>query len=148
MEKIDPKVAAAVWQRVRGNEKPGELTGVQTMVAREKETEAILQVLLKRLPDKSYALQQLISDTRRHIACLQGIRQLNGDKIGAYAAGKPMSGEPAAMLRRCYGSCLQAGARYAALAENEQYGGVFGDMARTKRRHCALLLEILGSGVK
>ncbi|MBE6959343.1 MAG: hypothetical protein E7448_01275 [Ruminococcaceae bacterium] len=148
MEKIDPQVAAKVWQRVRGNEKPAEQIGIQTMVAWEKETEAILQWLLRRLPDKSYALQQLIADTRRHIACLQGIRQLNGEKIGAYSAGKSLSGEPVTLLRRCYSLCLQVGARYAARAEDEQYGGVFGDMARTKRRHCAMLLEILGGGVK
>ena len=148
VEKIDPKVAAAVWQRVRGSEKPGEPVGIQTLVAREKETEAILQVLLKRLPEKSYALQQMIGDTRRHIACLQGIRQLNGEKIGAYAAGKGLNGDSVTLLRKCYSLCLQVGARYAARGEDEQYGGVFGDMARTKRRHCALLLEILGSGVK
>lgn len=144
MEKIDPQVAAKVWQRVRGNEKPAEPVGIQALVAREKETEAILQWLLRRLPEKSYALQQLIADTRRHIACLQGIRQLNGEKIGAYSAGKPLSGEPVPLLRKCYSLCLQVGARYAARVEDEQYGGVFGDMARTKRRHCAMLLEILG----
>lgn len=144
MERIDPQVAAKVWQRVRGNGQPAGPEGIQTMVAREKELEAILLWLLRRLPDKSYALQQLIADTRRHIACLQGIRQLNGEKPGVYSAGKNLSGEPGPLLRKCYSLCLQVGARYAARAEDEQYGGVFGDMARTKRRHCATILEIMG----
>lgn len=145
MEKIDPQMVSSVWRRVRGNEKPGETVTVQTMVAWEKETEAILLWLSKRLPEKGYALQQLIADTRRHIACLQGIRQLNGEKPGAYAAGKGLSGEPGPLLRKCYGQCLRVGGHYAARAEDAQYGCVFGDMARTKRRHCGMILEILGS---
>lgn len=144
MEKIDPQVAAKVWQRVHGNEKPGEAVSLQTMVAWEKETEAILLWLSRRLPDKGYPLQQMIADTRRHIACLQGIRQLNGGKPGGYAAGKPMSGDPGALLRKCYGQCLRVGGQYASRAEDAQYGCVFGDMARTKRRHCGMILEILG----
>lgn len=144
MEKIDPQVAAKVWQRVRGNEKAVETVSIQTMVAWEKETEAILLWLSRRLPEKGYAWQQMIADTRRHIACLQGIRQLNGEKPGAYAAGKPMSGEPGPWLRRCYGQCLRVGGQYASRAEDAQYGCVYGDMARTKKRHCALILEVLG----
>ena len=147
MDKMDPQVAARVWQRVRGTGKSEETVGIQTMVAWEKETEAVLLWLSKRLPEKGYALQQMISDTRRHIACLQGIRQLSGEKPGGYTAGKLPSNDPAALLRRCYGQCLRVGAHYAQRAEDAQYGGVFGDMARTKRRHCALILEILGGGV-
>ena len=144
MEKIDPQVASRVWQRVRGDGKPEENVGIQTMVAWEKETEAILLWLSKRLPEKGYALQQMIADTRRHIACLQGIRQLSGEKPGVYTTGKLPSTDPSALLRRCYGQCLRVGAKYAQRAEDDQYGCVFSDMARTKRRHCALILEILG----
>lgn len=144
MDKMDPQVAARVWQRVRGTGKPEETVGIQTMVAWEKETEAMLLWLSKRLPEKGYALQQMMADTRRHIACLQGIRQLSGQKPGVYTAGKLPGNDPSALLRRCYGQCLRVGAHYAQRAEDEQYGCVFGDMARTKRRHCALILEILG----
>jgi hypothetical protein len=95
---MDSQMAARVWQRVRGNGE--ETVNIQTMVAWEKETEAILQYLNRRLPDKGYALQQMIADIRRHIACLQGIRQLTGEKGGKYMA-KPVSGEPGSLLRKC-----------------------------------------------
>ena len=144
MEKIDPQMAASVWQRVRGKETPEENPGVQTLIAWEKETEGVLLWLAKRLPEKNYALQQMIGDTRRHLSCLYGIRQLSGEKAGAYTPGKLNSADPGAMLRRCYGQCLRAGAQYASRSEDGQDGCVFGDMARTKRRHCALILEILG----
>ena len=142
MEKMDPQMAARVWQRVRGNGE--ETVNVRTVIAWEKEIESVLQYLNRRLPEKGYGLQQMISDTRRHIACLQGIRQLSGEKGGNYVA-KPVSGEPGSLLRKCYGQSLRVGAWYAGQTENTQYGVVFGDMARTKRRHCATILEMLGS---
>ena len=144
MEKIDPQVAARVWQRVQGNEKPADAVSIQTMVAWEKETEAALLWLTKRLPEKGYALQQMTSDVRRHIACLQGIRQINGEKQGAYTPGKNGFHDPGAVLRKCYGQCLRQGGQYESRGEDGQYGCVFGEMARTKRRHCAMILEILG----
>ena len=145
MEKIDPQVASQVWQRVRGQEKSPQPVGVQTMVAWEKETEGALLWLSQRLPEKGHALQQMLADTRRHIACLQGIRQLAGEKKGNYTATKPAAQDPAALLRWCYGQSLRVGGQYASLGEDNQYGCVFSDMARTKRRHCALILELLGT---
>jgi len=144
VEKYDPQAAARVWQRVRGEKNEESGIGLQTLVAWEKEAEAMLLWLSKRLPEKGYPVQQMIADTRRHIACLQGIRQLSGEKPGTYSREKPLSGEPGMVLRKCYGHCLKVGAQYAARAEDETCGCVYADMARTKRRHCAMLLEILG----
>ena len=147
MEKYDPQAVARVWRRVRGEQEQQTIPGLQTLVAWEKEAEAMLLWLSRRLPEKGYPVQQMIADTRRHIACLQGIRHLSGEKPGAYPREKPFTGEPGTVLRKCYGHCLKVGAQYAARSEDESYGCVFGDMARTKRRHCAMLLEILGGSL-
>lgn len=137
MEKYDSRMARRVWERVWA-EPEGEISG--HLMMGEAQTLADYTKLQRRFPE----MKPLAEDIRRHIACLRGIRFLKEgsrpDLVSAKAKEEPAD----TALRRCYAHSLKIAGEYAALAEDPEFGCIYSQLTATKRRHCRILLELLG----
>ena len=164
METIDPKKAARVWARVQG-ELPREqtdatippeapppeqnLAAISAMIAGElADAAAYLQLSRSFTGKDAAALRQLGEEERAHAACLKGICFLIAG-ASPNTPIPPVSPAPLeASLRRCYGREIKSLARYEARTADPTFGPVFSDLAAQERRHCRILLEIIGRWVK
>lgn len=146
MENYDAEMAQRVWQRVRGEQSlPAGPANLQGLIAAEAEAAAAYTRLARQLPDKAGRLHQMAEDSRRHGACLRGIRYLcTGDRVTAKLLPARQETTETA-LRRCYGQSLRSATEYHSRTDDQQYGHVFAAMADKKREHCRTLLEIIGS---
>ncbi len=85
---------------------------------------------------------QLLEDTRRAMACLQGLCFLEGWPCPKAVAAASAAG--AALARRCYVNLLSLIRAYTKYAQDLQYGPAFAELAQSARRRSALLLQALG----
>ena len=139
MEKYDSRMAHRVWSRVWAEpEQP--LQGPGHLMLCEAQAFADYTKLQKQFPE----MKALSADIRHHIACLRGIRYLKDGQRPEPIAVKPREEAVDTTLRRCYAQSLKAAADYTSQAEDEEYGCIFAQLADAKRRHCRILLEILG----
>lgn len=142
MEHLDPKTQERVWQRVRGEE-PAAVPALSLMTT-EAEVAAQLQLLMRNFPGKRKLLQTMLSQTRNHLTCLQGMCLLRQGKKPPRPAVRPRSTDTTALVRKCYVNCMNLAAKYDAGSADPEYGIVYAEMSHTKRRHCAQLLSLLG----
>ena len=59
-------------------------------------------------------------------------------------SAQPELADPEALLRRCYGREMQCLAKYEARSSDPEFGVVFARLAEQERRHCHMVLELLG----
>lgn len=144
MEHYDAQMAQRVWQRVRG-EAEAPKGNVPRFLLQEAEAAGAYSSLSRQLTERSGSLKQLLSDVRRHMACLRGIRYLTTGDRPAEQPLKPRQEAVDTVLRRCYFQNLKLAADYRSCGDDPEYGYVFSSMADTKKAHCAVLLEIIGS---
>ena len=144
----DKDMAARVWKRVQGAEKPEKTdpAGHLWQMIREVGHTAMLYSQLARQlsGEDRQRLQTMIRQMQSQLDCLKGIYALQTGKrpqIGKEPMGQVAPGE---LLRLCYGRTMQAIARYEARAEDPEYGRIFRDLAKQAQNHGKLLLEIMG----
>ena len=140
MEKYDPQMAQRVWNRVWTEPEPAAEADGHFMMA-EVQALADYTSLLRRFPE----IKPLAEDIRHHIACLRGIRFLKDGSRPKPVSGKPRQETEETTLRRCYAQSLKTAAEYAARSEDPEYGCVYAQLAESKRRHCRILLQVIGN---
>ncbi len=82
-----------------------------------------------------------------NLACLQGMRRLSGGS-GDKRKNISLPSEPAGkLLEKSFYRTRRAMAEYAARLADPEFGVVFQAMADREQAHCAVLIELLGSGL-
>ena len=141
MDTINQQMAQRVWQRVRGESEKADLSG---LLFSEYQAAADYQHLQSRLPGKAAVFRQLSEESRRHCACLSGIRFLQGTGVKKPTLPKAKQEQSGPILRRCCGQCMRAAQGYQTYTNDPEYGSVFAALAQEKQHQLRLLLEILG----
>ena len=140
MEKYDSQMAKRVWDRVyKEPEQPREAPGHLMMC--EAQILADYTRLQRRFPE----MKTLAEDTRKSIACLRGIRYLQEGRLPETLPLKQKEDPADIVLRRCYMLSAKTAAELSSRAEDPEYGCIYTQMADIKRRHCRILLELLGT---
>ena len=146
MEQYDGSLADRVWQRVRG-ESGGEppKPGLRALAAAEAREAAILRMLSGQIQGQDRTLLRDMAEAEQnHAACLGGIHFFTtGTQPGLRQISVPVEA-PETALRKCYGRKLRALREYESRISDPEYGHVFAELARQERRHCAVILEIVG----
>ena len=134
MDKIDPKMAARVWDRVQAPAKSGIDTNALLPLIREEWTEALVLKHLGQSNDRP------IENT----ACLKGIYRI-------LAGGPPKMSTPQwkqektqVLLRQRYERRMWLFAQYETLQTDSRFGPVFGRLAAVSQVQACRILELLG----
>ncbi len=146
MERIDPRKARQVWQRVSAPPTLGtEQEALHQLLLSAAETAALYQALAGLLTgNPKEQARQLWEGQQETVFCLRGLLRLgkfSGDgvrspKLPAMPAGK--------LLAQCYRRAKEALAEYAARSIDSEFGPVFRSLAQREERNCALIAGILG----
>ena len=153
LEKIDPKKAAAVWQRVHNSTPPSpsvppspSAPPLPAMIHDELVNGTAYRHLSRQLSGASAGmLQQLSRQAFSRAACLKGMYRMLSGTPATVALPTYTPQDPHTTLRRCYGREMQCLARYEAHSADPEYGRVFAQLAAQGQSHCGQLLEILGN---
>ena len=144
----DKDMAARVWKRVQGVEKPERTDpagSLWQMIREVGHTAMLYSQLARQLSGEDrQRVQTATRQMQSQLDCLKGIYALQTGKrpqVGKEPVGQVAPGE---LLRLCYGRTMQAIARYESKAEDPEYGRIFRDLAKQTQIHGKLLLEILG----
>ncbi len=143
MNKIDPKIAARVWQRVQGEQDAGE-ERFQTLIYRERELSSACTRLASALPKKAKLLKDAAQAANARAVCLRGMGYLTSGSRPAAANAVKKTEAVDSVVRKCCLLCRNAITEYDARGEHPQYGCVFAQMAQEHRAHYRLFLELLG----
>lgn len=146
MEKIDPKKARQVWQRVQAPAAPSRDT--QALLALQRaavESAALCRHLSRVLPERLRPqLREMEARERQQAACLRGIYVLLAGQKPPLSPFPPQAEPPEVILRRCYGNALRTLSEYENWLADPQFSQVFAQLAQQKREHCRALLVLLG----
>lgn len=146
MENYNPEMETRVWKRVRGEaceEQPQ--TGVQGLAAAELAESAVYLMLSRQLQGHEKAmLRQLFEAERNHACCLKGIYLLTTGTPLSLRTPPPVPETPDLALRKCYARTLQALNEYESRRDHPEYGHVFRQLAEDERKHCMMILELVG----
>lgn len=148
MSNLDPEKAARVWQRVRAQtEQTPPLQELLAMIAREIQDSTVFLHLSRRAKgSRSAVLRHIAQQERSHAACLKGIyTMLSGSHPTPLPVPVPREENTETVLRRCYGSQMQAISSYENKSSDPQFGQTFARLAQQEKEHCRLILELLGS---
>ncbi len=150
-ERINKEMAKRVWDRVQATPKeqpvlPMQHTDtLQSLIVEEWQQAQCYDGLSRKLAGRhKTVMQELYREKKAQIACLKGICTMCSGTAANIRAVQPVMGETSKMLRQCYSRQLRCLARYEAAANDGEYGPVYKGMADQNRRHCRILLEILG----
>lgn len=147
MQQFSKEKVEKIWQRVQQSNGPvSQQPDYCASMARELNTAAIYAHLSRRIPGKTgRMLGQFARREQAHAASIKGICAIR------YGKCPPMPGVPVEkapvdiLLRRCYGQKQQAIAEYEKLAQQEEYGNIFRQLAREEQEQLLFLLRLLGS---
>lgn len=146
MENYNAEMAERVWKRVRG-EQDAELPqmGLQGLAAAEWAEAAVYLMLSRQLQGHEKAmLRQLFEEERSHASCLKGMYLLSTGTPMSLRTPPPVPETPELALRKCYARTLKALKEYESRIEHPEYGHVFRQLAEEERRHCMMILELVG----
>ena len=146
MENYDAEMAARVWKRVRGeaDAEPPRM-GIQGLAAAEWAESAVYLMLSRQLQGREKAvLRQLFEEERTHADCLKGMHLLTTGKPLALRTPPPSPETPELALRKCYARTLRALKEYESRQDDPEYGHVFRHLAEEERKHCTVILELVG----
>ena len=147
MEKIDPKAARQVWNRVQAAPAPSQDAQILVqMLQSAAEDAGVYQLLARSASEKLRPeLRKLYLQTMSHIACLKGVHILLTGTQPTLPETHPQK-EPAQIaLRRCYGRQTQRLSLYEKHLQDVQFAPVFENLVRQQREHCCKVLELMGS---
>ena len=144
METIDPRKAAAVWQRVHaappGRPEPHQLLAWIQDYLWELE---LYRLLGRQNPGRKERLNQLTSLVREQIQCLKGMYRMITDQIPQIPRTQSQSGPHISAVRKCCAVQLQHLTQYEACLKDPEYGHVFSVLLRRERERCASGLTLL-----
>lgn len=137
---MDDQLESRVWQRVHGTAPPETLdlsAEICQLVLQERYDGSTYRQLASRLRSKH--LQQLIRETDRAIAALEGMQRLFWGTPREAPACQGSIGLPTAVLRRCYhDTCLRSN-QYSRHSNHSLAGPVFSALAAGASHRCWLL---------
>lgn len=148
METYDPAKAAAVWQRVRGENSSGQSAGdsLLSLITGEMADATTYLALSRQMTGKeSMILRRLFEEEQAHAACLKGIYTLINGSRPVVRTIPPEKESAEITLRKCYGREMRCLAAYEERSSDREYGPVFARLAAQERDHCRLVLELLGN---
>ncbi len=149
MKNYDPKVAAQVWDRVKGANPAGDSQAILKLIEEELLDAATYQKLSRHLPPPQAAVaRQLAQQEQAHAVCLKGIYTMLSGEKPALSPPSVTDDPPGIVLRRCYGREMRCLAQYEARRGDPLYGHVFRKLAQEEQAHCHRLLELLGTVTK
>lgn len=146
MDNYNSEMETRVWKRVRGEtceEQPQ--AGLQGLAAAELAESTVYLMLSRQLQGHEKAiLRQLFEEEQNHACCLKGIYLLTTGTPLSLRTPPPVPETPELALRKCYARTLQALKEYESRREHPEYGHVFRQLAEDERKHCFMILELLG----
>lgn len=134
MDKIDPKVAARVWDRVQAPPKLGLEANMLLPLIREEWLDGLI---LKHLGQNTDLPQQ-------NTACLRGIYLLLTGSAPRIATPQWKQEKPPVLLRQSFQRRMGLFAEYEKLQRDLRFGPVFGRLALTSQAQACKILEALG----
>ena len=134
MDRIDPKAAARVWDRVRAPQAAGLEAPALLSLIREEWLDALI---LKHLGRSAERPQETA-------ACLRGIYRLLTGSPPKLTPPQWKQEPPQLLLRRCFERRMQLFAQYERLQTDPRFGPVFGRLALTSQAQACKILEALG----
>lgn len=146
MDNYDAEMAERVWKRVRGEaDAEPPRTGLQGLAAAELMEAAVYLMLSRQLQGREKAmLRRLFEEEQSHAECLKGIHFLMTGNPLPLRTPPPAAETPELALRKCYARTLRALKEYEDRKADPEYGHVFRHMAEEERKHCRLILELVG----
>ncbi len=144
MEKINPKQAAGVWERVTAGRE--QKVSLEELVMENWENALSFLHLSRRIQGpKSARLHSLYQSSQQSADCLKGICLLLTGTRPALGNRPPKQEPVDAALRNCYGRAMRLLARLEENKNDPQYGPVFSRLAVQQQEQCRVILELLGS---
>lgn len=134
MDKIDPKMAARVWDRVQAPPKNGLEANALLPMIREEWLDALV---LKHLGQSTERVQE-------NAACLKGIYRILTGGLPQMSAPQWKQEKPAVLLRQSFTRRMQLFFQYEKLQHDPRFGPVFGRLAAVSQVQACKVLEILG----
>lgn len=134
MDKIDPKMAARVWDRVQSPPKQGLDANSLLPLIREEWLDALV---LKHLGQSADRPQE-------NTACLKGIYRILTGGPPKMSAPQWKQERPPALLRQSFHRRMQLFAEYEKLQTDPRFGPVFGRLAVLSQVQACKILELFG----
>lgn len=144
MEKINPKQAAGVWERVTAGRE--QKVSMEQLVLDSWENAMGFLHLSRRVQgNKGARLHSLYQGAQQSTDCLRGICLLLTGSRPTLGNKPPKQESVESGLRSCYGRAMRLLARLEENRTDSQYGAVFGRLAVQQQEQCRQILELLGS---
>ena len=134
MDRIDPKTAARVWDRVQASPKPGLEVNMLLPLIREEWLDALI---LKHLGHSS-------DRPMENAACLKGIYRILSGGMPKISAPQWKQEKPQLLLRQSFERRMKLFAQYEKLQTDPRFGVVFGRLAAASQVQACKILEALG----
>ena len=134
MERIDPKMAARVWNRVQAPPKTGLDANLLLPLIREEWLDTLV---LKHLGQNTDRPQD-------NAACLKGMYRILTGSLPKMAAPQWKQEKPPALLRQSFDRRMQLLQQYGSLQTDPRFGPVFGHLAAVSLVQACKILEALG----
>lgn len=154
MEKIDPVVAARVWQRVTAAPKdipplpmytPPAASALGELIALSDQAAAVYLQLYRRFTGRDAALlKDIAAKKQQQTACLKGLRAISGSGDLIPQLQPPGRETPKTLLQRCYGWETKLLQFCQARTEDPSQGHIYSHLARQQKEMCVQLLALLG----
>lgn len=147
MNKIDPKTARQVWQRVQGQTEPAQdVQELAELIRQLQEDGACCLQLARQMPEKHrILLKQMANREQSQATCLKGMYHLLTGQKPALSPSRQAPEIAEIALRRYYGRKLRCLNHYEKRTADPQFGQVFARLAQQTRELCQELLVLLGS---
>ena len=134
MDRIDPQMAARVWDRVQASPKPGVEANLLLPLIREEWLDALI---LKHLGQSSERPME-------NAACLKGIYRILSGGLPRISAPQWKQESPQTLLRQSFERRMKLFSQYEKLQTDPRFGVVFGRLAAASQAQACKVLEILG----
>ena len=134
MDRIDPKTAARVWERVHVLPTPGLDTNRLLPLIREEWLDILICKHLGLSTERS----------QENIACLKGIYRILTGSLPRMTQPQWKQEKPPLLLRQSFDRRMGLFAQYEALQADLRFGPVFGRLAAVSQAQACKVLEILG----
>ena len=134
MNRIDPKMAARVWDRVQAPSNPGLNANMLLPLIREEWLEALI---LKHLGQSN-------ARPLEHSACLKGIYRILTGGLPKISPPQWKQEKPPILLRQSFDRRMGLLARYESLQADPGFGPIFGRLAAASQAQACKVLELLG----
>lgn len=134
MDRIDPKMAARVWDRVQAPPKSGVEANTLLPMIREEWLDALVLKHLGQSNDRPM----------ENAACLKGIYRMLSGGLPKMSAPQWKQEKPQALLRQSFDRRMKLFSGYEKLQHDPRFGPVFVRLAGVSQAQACKILEALG----